>query len=253
MFREDPRISWEDIIARVPYKEVPRPSASPEETPVLYKPVVNHHPMSVRCARFRKQAACISWKPREGSDKLRRHLESYLPPECVAMNSTRSFRDLTDLEVAEISRAAKGTYPERAGKNALSEADRKLRLEIFEEKMAQLAQQEARSNLPRPAKRRRKGPAGNYASSGPSEARDSRDNLGDDHPQSVMAGSEHEDLQAVSGFDRTNKEAANNAKSKRLRQPSQRRKTPPWRSNTHSLHQQVNSPPQWKTDDNSLH
>ncbi|KAL9056171.1 MAG: hypothetical protein Q9206_002857 [Seirophora lacunosa] len=253
MFREDSRISWEDIIARVPYKEVPRPSASPEETPVLYEAVVKHHPMSVRCSRFRKQAACISWKPREGSDKLRRHLESYLPPECVAINSTRSFRDLTDLEVAEISRAAKGTYPGRAGKNALSEADRKLRLEIFEEKMEQLAQREARPDFARPAKRRRKAPVRDYASSGPSEASDSRDNLGDAHPQSVLAGSEHEDVQAVSGFDRTNKEASNNAKSKRLRQPSQRRTTPPWRSNTHSLHQPVNSPPQWKTDDNSLH
>ncbi|KAL9014483.1 MAG: hypothetical protein Q9173_000863 [Seirophora scorigena] len=269
MFREDPRISWEDIVARVPYKEVPRPSASPEETPVLYEAVVNHHRMSVRCARFRKQAACISWKPREGTDKLRRHLESYLPPECVAMNSTRSFRDLTDLEVAEISRAAKGTHPERAGKNALSEADRKLRMEIFEEKLEQMAQREAGRAVARPAKRLRKAPATDYISSGPSEASDSRDNRGDAGPQSVLAGSEHEDLQAVSRFDRTNKEASNNARSKRLRrpfngpsrrsstkiarQPSQRRTTPPWRSHTNSLHQQVNSPPQWKTDDNSLH
>ncbi|KAL8646351.1 MAG: hypothetical protein Q9210_006190 [Variospora velana] len=216
MFREDPRITWDDIIARVPWKEVPRAAPSPSETPSLYEPMVDFHPMSMRRARFRNQAACISWKPREGSDKLRKVMESYLPPDCVARNSTRGFRDFTDVEVAEITTAGKGTKPERAGKNALSEADRRFRQEALERKIKKMARRGADADGGRPAKRLKTARAGDVTSSEPSDTDDSMDSVEDARPHRFFVGSGHRDSQGVPGSDNANKETSDNEVSNRL-------------------------------------
>ncbi|KAL8987180.1 MAG: hypothetical protein Q9177_003591 [Variospora cf. flavescens] len=245
MFREDPRIMWDDIIARVPWKEVPRAAPSPSDTPSLYEPIIDFHAMSMRCARFRNQAACISWKRRGGSDKLREVMESYLPPDCVASNSTRGFRDFTDVEVAEINKAGKGTKPERARKNALFEAARRSRQE------AKMARREADADGGRPT---------NVTPSEPRETDDSMDSVGDARPHRFFVSAGHRDSQAVRRSNDANKETSDNEVSNRLPRPltqptrksikaslHQRSKRAPWKTNTKGLHQPSKLRP-WRSD-----
>ncbi|KAI4265790.1 MAG: hypothetical protein L6R35_007037, partial [Caloplaca aegaea] len=236
MFREDPRIMWDDIIARVPWKEVPRAAPSPSETPSLYEPIIDFHAMSMRCARFRNQAACISWKRRGGSDKLREVMESYLPPDCVASNSTRGFRDFTDVEVAEINKAGKGTKPERARKNALFEADRRSRQE------AKMPRREADADGGRPT---------NVTPSEPRETDDSMDSVGDARPHRFFVSAGHRDSQAVPRSNDANKETSDNEVSNRLprplTQPTRKSKRAPWKTNTKGLHQPSKLRP-WRSD-----
>lgn len=70
--------------------------------------------LQMRGKRFRVEAGCLSWLPREGSEKLRTHLENLLGPLCVSQNSSRSFgRDLTKAEQNAWLAVNKGSNPER--------------------------------------------------------------------------------------------------------------------------------------------
>ncbi|KAL8926708.1 MAG: hypothetical protein Q9208_002782 [Pyrenodesmia sp. 3 TL-2023] len=87
---------------------------------------VKYGKITMSRSRFRDYAACIAWAPRDGSDDLKAHLEAILPKECLQSNSTRTLtRDFTRAEVMEMKKPFRNKHPERAGKRAISDADRK--------------------------------------------------------------------------------------------------------------------------------
>lgn len=86
--------------------------------------------LSMRNTRFRLAACCLAWADREGSDILKAYLDKILPPECLAVNSTEGFRDLTLFEVEQAKGPNKGNFPQRAGGRALDEATRQKRNEV---------------------------------------------------------------------------------------------------------------------------
>lgn len=93
MIREDPRISWHQVVARMPWKEVPNIS-TPSPRPVTrYGPVMSDNGGGMKRLRFRLYAGCIAWTDREGSDALRAQIEARLPPGCIQANSTRAVSD----------------------------------------------------------------------------------------------------------------------------------------------------------------
>ncbi|KAL8750047.1 MAG: hypothetical protein Q9184_006567 [Pyrenodesmia sp. 2 TL-2023] len=103
MCREDPRISWKDIRARLPVRH------SPMTNP---KPVLLATAVAMRRVRYRESSACIAWKSRQGSDDLRVQIEALLPRRCLRANSTRS---LTNEEIEAIEEALHKNQPEKAG------------------------------------------------------------------------------------------------------------------------------------------
>ena len=55
--------------------------------------------INMRCIRFRERAGCIAWyNVRTATDTITAYLESIIPPENLAGNSTRSWRTLTMAE-----------------------------------------------------------------------------------------------------------------------------------------------------------
>lgn len=69
----------------------------------------------MRATRFRLQAGLLSWKKRMGSDIRNAGILSFIPNECKypQVNSTESFRDLTQAEQDSIEKTLKGTAPGR--------------------------------------------------------------------------------------------------------------------------------------------
>lgn len=119
MFREDPGLTWADFAARFP---VGHP-------PMIYLPVVDKRLVAMRRLRFRLQAGCISWTQRDGTKDMQAEIEKLLPPECLQLNSTRGFRDLTPYEQKKVQAASRRKHPERehperAGDRAISEDKR---------------------------------------------------------------------------------------------------------------------------------
>ena len=72
--------------------------------------------LTMRCKRFRANAGYVVWiSGREGSNEVREALCRVLPPECIAANSARGFRDLSKAEEETLS-PGKGKHPNKARK-----------------------------------------------------------------------------------------------------------------------------------------
>lgn len=72
----------------------------------------------MRATRFRLHAGLLTWKKRMGSDARNAKILSFIPAECKdpRVNSTRTFRDLTQAERDAVANILKGTAPTRAPK-----------------------------------------------------------------------------------------------------------------------------------------
>ncbi|MCJ1424585.1 hypothetical protein MMC29_002473 [Sticta canariensis] len=108
--REDTRITYEDLRARMP----------------------------LQMNRFRMSAACPAWNEREGSDTLRNYVKDLLSPEGLMANSTQELRGLSRWQQAECKKPNKGIYPERAGKRALPVDERERRNEAETKRLKEL-------------------------------------------------------------------------------------------------------------------
>lgn len=97
--------------------------------------------LSMRNSRFRLTACCLAWAEREGSDEFKSFLDKLLPAECLAMNSTESFRDLTPYEVKQMKAPNKGNFLSRAGPRGLDEATRQQRNQIEQDRSPKLRAQ----------------------------------------------------------------------------------------------------------------
>lgn len=81
------------------------------------RPAPNANNLNMRAIRFRLQALCISWGPREGSLRIKRALAAILGPECIRVQSSRGFgRDLTKEEVQTIQEEPKEVEGGKKGK-----------------------------------------------------------------------------------------------------------------------------------------
>ena len=63
----------------------------------------------MRITRFRKEAGCITWC-KGGAPEIRNYLDNLLPPECHERNSTESFRNLYEFEIAEMDALTAGKH-----------------------------------------------------------------------------------------------------------------------------------------------
>lgn len=70
--------------------------------------------LSMAMNRFRNQAALTSWTGKIGSENIKEYLDALLPPECLAANSTRDFRNLHPHEVEEMHLMNAGNFPNKA-------------------------------------------------------------------------------------------------------------------------------------------
>ena len=117
--RINPKITHKDFRARMPhYRSI---SDSGEGLKSMYSLTA----IGMRMTRFRARAGCIAWERRAGSDTVQQYLERLLPPLCLAVNSTRGFRDLTSDEILGMKDGNKGKFPERAGDRPASSRTRK--------------------------------------------------------------------------------------------------------------------------------
>ena len=99
--------------------------------------------ISMSINRFRMSAGLISWSAKIGSEAMKDYLDILLPPECLAANCTRSFRNLYPHEVEEMKLINAGRFPNKArpgNKNFSEENKRK----VFE-KAAQKFRQKRRA------------------------------------------------------------------------------------------------------------
>ncbi|KAL8654317.1 MAG: hypothetical protein Q9226_003479 [Calogaya cf. arnoldii] len=105
MFREDPRITYHEILSRMPVTH--------------HKPAVTGHSISQRRYYFRLQAGCIDWVPSERNREqttfkdFSEQMEKILPPSCLVANSTEGFRDLTEAEIQQIKSGRKQAKSKR--------------------------------------------------------------------------------------------------------------------------------------------
>lgn len=70
--------------------------------------------LSMAMSRFRRQAACISWSAKVGSDNIKEYLDALLPPNCLRANSTVGFRNLYLHEFHEVELMNAGLFPNKA-------------------------------------------------------------------------------------------------------------------------------------------
>ena len=66
-----------------------------------------------RAQRFRIRAACIAWCKREGTGPKNEAILRMIPQECIAVNSTKGFRDLTKAEFDSIEKKNVGRVRRR--------------------------------------------------------------------------------------------------------------------------------------------
>ena len=103
--RQNPMITHKDFRARMPHSQG-------EEGHT--KRLCGITALSNRQWRFRKLTGCLSWDTRAGSDNIRRYMVNLYPASCLQANSSKTFRDLTKIELEEIEQLNKGQFPERA-------------------------------------------------------------------------------------------------------------------------------------------
>lgn len=130
--RLNPNITYRDFRARMPrsiIKGTTRKDSWGTST------------LSMRNSRFRLATCCLAWAEREGSDEFKTFLDKLLPAECLATNSTESFRDLTPYEIKQMKAPNKGNFLSRAGLRGLDEATRQRRNEIEQERSPKLRAQ----------------------------------------------------------------------------------------------------------------
>ena len=96
IMRLNPAIKTRDILVRMPANS---------------KSSLNQ--ISMRRTRFREKACMLSWGGRAGSDAKKAFMDTLLPAQCKATNSTRTFRDLTKPELNELQQLNLGKFPER--------------------------------------------------------------------------------------------------------------------------------------------
>lgn len=113
--RQDSRIDANDFRVRMPL--------DPKGQGVMSRPCLSA--IGMRRSRFRWRAGYLSWTPRTGSDDLKKYLDSILPADCKAANSTRDFRELRPSEIKRMTLENRGKHLSRAGKRMLSPAARK--------------------------------------------------------------------------------------------------------------------------------
>ena len=96
IMRIDSRIQYPDIVARMPEFQRSKAGKRVDITP---------NRLTLRTFRFRRKAGCLSWnKDSPGNKRLEEFLESRLPPELKAANTTLGFRDLTKEEEDGLSK-----------------------------------------------------------------------------------------------------------------------------------------------------
>lgn len=119
------RIGVQDLLARMPGK-IDANGKEPRRIGTI----------SMRMNRFRRDAGCITWEPKVGSDAIKRYLEKLLPPHCIQANSTRDFRNLFPHEKAEIETINAGLFPNKArqGKKDFSEEHQQKKLKEAQDK-----------------------------------------------------------------------------------------------------------------------
>ncbi len=76
MLREDPRMSWDDMAARMPWREIADPTLPPSSYHLQFMPCVSNNTGGMRRLRFRVHAGCIAWTEREGSENLQTLIEA---------------------------------------------------------------------------------------------------------------------------------------------------------------------------------
>ena len=78
--------------------------------------------IGMRQTRFRHSKGLLSWEARAGSENISSHILKRLPQECIAANSTESYRDLTPQELSGLGSENKGkfSYRKRPKSHALS-------------------------------------------------------------------------------------------------------------------------------------
>lgn len=106
------KISSRDILARMP-SEITRTDTRGGRAKT--RPQCKANALSMRRRDFRGKNGFLSWVPREGSEGVKKYIDSLMPPDLIALNTTRGMRPLTDDEVNHIlTLGGKGTHPERS-------------------------------------------------------------------------------------------------------------------------------------------
>lgn len=108
--RADPRISHEDLAARMCVKIEYAADGQQVQIPFARKGAI-----SAKSRRYRESSGTVTWEGREGSEKLREYFWSLLPQHCKDNNLAMP-RDLTEAEKAQVATINLGKYPKRARK-----------------------------------------------------------------------------------------------------------------------------------------
>lgn len=132
--RLDTRIARSDFLARMP---------KTRETRKGPKPLGGLSFIGQRLRRFRVKNAIVSWKGREDSSQFKEYVEGLLSEEALRNNSTEELGCLSKLQQEEVFMLLRGKHLSRAGKNALTQEERKKRAEVHEKKILRLKDEEA--------------------------------------------------------------------------------------------------------------
>ena len=99
--------------------------------------------LSMAMSRFRRQAACISWTGKVGSDNIKEYLDMLLPTKCHEANSTAGFRNLYPHEFIELELMNAGKFPNKAKppNKDFSDAKKKKQFDLVAEKYRNKRQQ----------------------------------------------------------------------------------------------------------------
>ncbi|KAL8951284.1 MAG: hypothetical protein Q9222_002739 [Ikaeria aurantiellina] len=93
--------------------------------------------ISMNMTRWRKKAGCLSWNSIRDVDSFRDYLDRKLPPKCIRLNSTESFRELHAWEVAESMLPDAGKFLERSRAKKKVKSATKAR-QIYEKELKQV-------------------------------------------------------------------------------------------------------------------
>ncbi|KAL8752793.1 MAG: hypothetical protein Q9184_005622 [Pyrenodesmia sp. 2 TL-2023] len=94
LMRFDDRVDYADIRARMP----PTVTVS-QNGKAVEKPLKHVRALSAATQKYREMAGCPSWYDEPEGEALNNYVKSILPKDCFAMNSTRSFRNLSQDEI----------------------------------------------------------------------------------------------------------------------------------------------------------
>lgn len=138
MKRTDPRITQRDFMARMPLRHTTHAGSRMNvQTPSS---------IGMRMTRFRQQQGMLSWVGRDGSQTIQNSLWERLPRANQEANSIRGLVPPTEAEQREIRKGNEGKFLNRAGKRALTSAERVKRQEIEERRLRKRLQEELESS-----------------------------------------------------------------------------------------------------------